>query len=152
MHLWALLKQTGNWGDKKQPKPNGDPNLINDHFASIASDSSYNRDAVIKASLQGVHNAAKPCNNYYPEDVIELLLVRIGLTSSGNDEIPYWLYRDCACEIARIVTKFVNMSIDLGVLPSALRTAAITPVPSACRLMDSVISGLYPLLLYYLGC
>ena len=49
--LWALLKQTRNWGDKKLSIPNGDQNLINDHFASIASDSSYNREAVIKASL-----------------------------------------------------------------------------------------------------
>ena len=134
--LWALLKKTGNWGDKKQSIPNDDPNLINDHFASIASDSSYNREAVIKASLPGVHNAAKPCNDYYPADVIELLLVRIGRTSPGNDEIPYWLYRDCACEIAQIVTKLVNMSINLGVMPFAWRTAAITPVskcmPAVC--------------------
>ena len=65
--LWALLKQTGNWGEKKQSIPNGDPNLINDHFASIVSDSSYNREAVIKASLQEVHNAAKHCNDYYPQ-------------------------------------------------------------------------------------
>ena len=66
--LWALLKKTGNWDDKKQSKPNGDPNLISNdfarclptgHFASISSDSSHNREAVIKASLQGMHNAAK---------------------------------------------------------------------------------------------
>ena len=35
---------------------------------------------------------------------------------------------DCACEIAQVVTKIVNMSIDMGVVPSAWRTAAITPV------------------------
>ena len=35
--LWAMLKQTENWGGKKQLISNGDQNLINDHFYNIAS-------------------------------------------------------------------------------------------------------------------
>ena len=93
--LWAMLKQTGNWGDKKQLIPNGVPNLINDHFAGIASDSRYNREAVIKDYLLGPHNATKPHNDHYTTDIIELLLARICHTSPGNDDIPYWLYTDC---------------------------------------------------------
>ena len=129
MHKADLGHAETNWGDKKQLTPNGDPNLINDHFASIASDSRYNREAVIKASLLGAHNDTKPPNDHYTTYIIELLLARIGRTSPGNDDIQYWLYRDCACEITQVVTKIVNMSIDMGVVPSAWRTAAITPVP-----------------------
>ena len=124
-----MPKQTGNWGDKKQLISNDYPNLINDHFASIASDLRYNREAVIKASLLGAHNASKPPNDHYTRDIIELLLARIDRTSPGNDDILYWLFRDCACEIAQVVTKIVNMSTDMGVVPSAWHTAAITPVP-----------------------
>ena len=124
-----MLKQTGNWGDKKQLISNGYPNLINDHFASIASDSHYNHEAVIKASLLEAHNAIKSPHDHYTTDIIKLLLARIGRTSPGNDDIPYWLYKDCACEIAQVVTKIINMSIDLGFVHSAWRTAAITPVP-----------------------
>ena len=83
-----MLKQTGNWGDKKQLVPDGDPNLINDHFASITSDSRYKYEAVIKASLLEVHYAIKPYNDHYTTDIIELLLARISHTSPGNDDIP----------------------------------------------------------------
>ena len=86
------------------------PGVRNGKMYFVPNDSYENRESGIKASLQGVHNATKPCNDYYPTDVIELLLVRIGRTSPGNDEIPYRLYRDCACEIAPIVTKIVNVN------------------------------------------
>ena len=89
-------------------------------------------------------NAAKPGNDYYHADVMELLLVRIGRTSPGNDEIPYRLYRDCACEIAQIVTKIVSLSIDLGVVPSGWRTAAITPVPKCMPAVCLAYGCYYP--------
>ena len=47
MKLWALLKQTWNWGSEvvgKQNVQNIDLNQINDYFASIASDPSYSRE------------------------------------------------------------------------------------------------------------
>ena len=56
-------------------------------------------------------------------------MAKIRKTSPGNDIIPYWVYRDCAHELSEIVIKLVNMSIDLGVVPSVWRTAVITPVP-----------------------
>ena len=65
--LWGLLRQTWNWDDKKQPTPIVDPNLINDHFAGIASDPSY--EAVLKASLQGMRKANKPSNDQNTADV-----------------------------------------------------------------------------------
>ena len=41
----------------------------------------------------------------------------------------YWIKRDCARELSEAVTMLVNMSIGLGVVPSAWRTAVITPAP-----------------------
>ena len=49
--------------------------------------------------------------------------------SPGNDEIPYWVYRDCARRLANVVTKIINCSLSSGAVPSAWRVAAITPVP-----------------------
>ena len=81
--------------------PNGDPNVITDHYAGIT----HNREAIIKASLQGV--------------------VR---TSLGNDDIPYQLYRDCADELAFVESKIADMSLDQEIVPFAWLTTAITPV------------------------
>ena len=59
---------------------------------------------------------------------MSLFLARIRKTSPGNDNIPYWVYRDCAHELSEVVTMLVNMSIGLSDVPSAWRTAVIIPV------------------------
>ena len=57
------------------------------------------------------------------------MLARISRTSLGNDNIPYWVYRDCSSELAEVVTRIANMSVSRGVVPAAWRTAVITPDP-----------------------
>ena len=47
--LWALLRQTDNWGTSKQTLPDSDPDEINDAFTRIATDPNYSRDKVIEA-------------------------------------------------------------------------------------------------------
>ena len=54
---------------------------------------------------------------------------RIKRTLPGNDNISYWVYSDCASELAEVVCRMINMSIGLGVVPSNRRTAVVTPVP-----------------------
>ena len=41
---WAMLKQTGNWGAKRQTVSGIDINQINDYFADIATNTKYSRD------------------------------------------------------------------------------------------------------------
>ena len=66
----------------------------------------------------------------YTRDSIELILARNRKTSLGNDNIPYWIYRDCAHELSEVVTMLVNLSsIGLGVVSSAWRIAVITSIP-----------------------
>ena len=38
-------------------------------------------------------------------------------------------YKDCYAELGNVVIKIVNLSVELGRVPSAWRTAVITPVP-----------------------
>ena len=54
--------------------------------------------------------------------VLSLFLARIRKASPGNDNI-------LRHQLAEVVTMLVNMSIDLGVVPFAWRTAVITHVP-----------------------
>ena len=59
------------------------------------------------------------------------MLARISGTSSGNENIPYWVYRGYSNELAEVVTRIVNMSVNRDVAPSAWRghTDVCTPVP-----------------------
>ena len=98
--LWALLRQTGNWGVKKQNVQNIELNQINDYFVNIASDPCYSCENVIKIALQAPHRPAN-CNNY-TSDHVQIMLSRISRTSPGNDNIPYWVYRDCSSELAEV--------------------------------------------------
>ena len=104
-----------------------DLNQINDYFANIANDPSYNSENVIKAALQAPHRPAN-CNNY-PSDRVRIMLARICRISPGNDNIPYWIYRDCSSELTEVVTRIVDMSVSRGVVLAAWCTAVITPVP-----------------------
>ena len=51
----------------------------------------------------------------YSRDSIELILVRTKKTSPGSDNVPYWVYRDCAHEMSEVFTMIVNMSVASGV-------------------------------------
>ena len=126
--FWGLLKRTDNWGANKPTVANIEPNQINGYFASRATDPEYDRSAVLKAALRETHHATNFVR--YTRDSMELILARIRKTLPANDNILYWIYRNCAHELSEVVTMLVNMSIDLGVVPSAWRTAVITSVPT----------------------
>ena len=127
--LWKLLKSTGNWASKKASNPNLDPDIINDYFDEIATDPMYNKEDVILASRSRKEDSiVQSCPISYHRDVIEIMLAKVAQTSPGNDEIPYWVYRDCARGLANVVTKIINFSLSSGAVPSAWRVAAITPV------------------------
>ena len=132
--LWELLKKTDNWGGKSKPAIDLDHDIINDYFAAVATYADYCRADVMRACVK-----SSPCQNNqnnknsssctYSRNVIETLLARVGKTSSGNDDIPYWMFRDCASAIAGVVAKIVNFTLTTGVAPAAWQIAVITPVP-----------------------
>ena len=78
-----------------------DLNQRNYYFANIASDPSYSSEKVI--ALQAPDRPAN-CNNY-PSNRFQNMLPRISSTSPGNDNMPYWDYRDSSSELAEVVTR-----------------------------------------------
>ena len=50
-------------------------------------------------------------------------------TAPGPDEIPYWVFRECAGALHLVVAHLVNLSLSMGKVPSAWKKAYITPVP-----------------------
>ena len=83
-----MLKQTGNWGAKRQTVSCIDINEINDYFADIATDTKYSGDEVIKAVLEISWSVNHHDVNYTREQV-EVMLAKISRTSPGNDNISY---------------------------------------------------------------
>ena len=122
--LWEAVRATST---KSVVNGNlSDPNLVNNHFAAIATDHLYN--------LQGVlQYYAVPVNQdcFHPFFVYEIaqLLSKVRHTSSGLDDLPYWLFQKCSFELAGIVTSIFNKSFSTGTVPSQWLTAVVTPVP-----------------------
>ena len=104
-------------------------NDINEYFSKIATDDTYDLDSIQEAIANYTHVSADhsicTLNNF---EVCKMLM-SIKKTSSGPDDIPYWLLRECAVEIAPIVTFIFNKSLSLWKIPSAWKTAIITPLP-----------------------
>ena len=93
---------------------------------NIATDPAYDRGKVIKATLRAPHRVMNFVN--YSKDSIELILARTEKTSSGSDNVPYWVYRDCAHEMSEVFTMIVNMSVASGVVPFAWRSTPVNEV------------------------
>ena len=124
-----MLKTTNNWGSKNKYTNDLDPYDINDYFASVATDTAYNRADVLQASKTRQHPLTpRTSQRPYSRDAIKMLLANVRKTSPGNDRIPYWVFRDFAEGLSQVVTKLTNYSLSIGKVSSAWKIAAVTPV------------------------
>ena len=101
----------------------------NKYFASIATDCNYNEHNVNAVIAEG----ATKCRNEQVHKVSEYdiyhQLLNMKKTAPGPDEIPYWVFRECAGALHLVVAHLVNLSLSMGKVPSAWKKAYITPVP-----------------------
>ena len=49
-------------------------------------------------------------------------------TAPGADNIPYWVFKHCAVELACVIANVVNKTLSIGIPPSAWRHALVTPI------------------------
>ena len=80
-------------------------------------------------------------SGYCSKDAIELMLARTSRTSPGIDDIQYVEYKDCFAELSNVVTKIMNLSVELNHVPSACHTAAIMPVPNCMSISSQEIKA-----------
>ena len=66
--------------------------------------------------------------NYTDHDIM-IILSKVTKTALGFDDIPYWLYSECATELCYVLSKLINFSINKGELPFVWKQAVITTVP-----------------------
>ena len=108
-----------------------DPNIVNKHFAAIATDHCYSSSDILRfcVSLDVDSSNLHDFCDYE----IERLLRTMQTTASGFDDLPCWLFKKCSYELAGIVTTILNMSFQSGIVPLEWLTAVVTPVPkNAC--------------------
>ena len=65
------------------------------------------------------------------------MLSKLKRTSPGDDGIPFWVHKECASELAPVITVLINYSLSKSIVPKQWRHAVVTPIPKT-----SVISGM----------
>ena len=64
---------------------------------------------------------------------IELYLRKIRNTSSGYDDLPCWVLKQCSYELSSIVDTIFNKSFQTGTVHVDWLTAVVTPIPKIPR-------------------
>jgi hypothetical protein len=126
--LWQAVRQHSSESGSCVSSPLlAQPNLVNNFFANISTDNTYN--------LSGIDSLRMPFNDdslvevEFSEIFVERQLRLLKKTSPGSDGLPTWLLKGCSYELAHIVSYILNFSLNKGCLPSSWLTAIVTPVP-----------------------
>ena len=102
-HAWwsTVNTITGRDTEPQLISPVIHPDIINKYFCSITSDPEY----IAPAPIDIPNGARIP---KIPLQVVTSFLSRLKRTASGPDELPYWLFRDFAYELAPASANFLN--------------------------------------------
>ena len=98
------------------------PDTINEYFCNINFDPEY-----IAPSLIDIPDDARIPE--IPLHVVTQLLSKLKRTACGPDELPYWLFKEFAHDLAPVVTDVFNSSLRQHKVPSSWKMADIRPLP-----------------------
>jgi len=103
------------------------PDTVNNYFASIATDDSYSKYDVRQFCSSMV---TQDCRVWSLTDYeVESCLRKMKHTSSGYNDLPCWVFKQCSYELATAVAAICNKSFQTGTVPVDWLTAVVTPVP-----------------------
>ena len=109
--IWAAVRSISNPPQSKCILSSYTPDVINNYFASIASDDDYNLSDILGLmnDITEDDSEAMRCNKI-TEPEVERLLRSLKNTAPGNDNIPCWVFKSCSYELAGIVSHIINSS------------------------------------------
>ncbi len=107
-----------------------DPHDINHYFQSINTDPNYSAPIQVQIP-EGTRIPV------IPEHIVQKFLLNLKRTSSGPDELPFWLWRDFAYDLAPIITSVFNSSLKYLTVPLLWKMANISPIPKETPLDQS---------------
>ena len=99
-----------------------DPDDINLYFQEINTDADY-------SAPDPVPIPDVTCVPVLSTSTVQKFLLNTKHTSSGHDELSYWLWRDFADDLAPVVTSAFNCSLRHQTAPTSWKYANITPLP-----------------------
>jgi len=100
------------------------PDIINEYFCSINSDPEY-----IAPALIDIPDDVRIPKIHVPLHVVTHFLSKLKRTACGPDELPYWLVRKFAHDLAPVITDVFNSSLQQHKVPSSWKMADIKPLP-----------------------
>ena len=99
-----------------------DPITINLYFQSISTDDQYSKPEVLSI----------PDGTRIPTIEVHTVwkfLSTLKRTAPGPDELPFWIWRDYAYQLAPTITKVFNSSLKKQLVPCLWKLTNITPIP-----------------------
>ena len=83
----------------------------------------------INAIIESVHANGLNWTDSVHEYEICKLLFGVKKTAPGADNIPYWVFKHRAVELACVIANLVNKKLSIGRPSSAWKNALVTPIP-----------------------
>ena len=103
---------------------------VNTYFSKISFDTNSCIDNVnCQASGYDMADVDSSVYNSFNCYSVEKLLSSLCVTSSGLDDIPYWVFKNCSYELSDIIAYIFTLSLYSGCVPYQWRKAVVTPIP-----------------------
>ena len=106
-----------------------DPDLINEYFQEINTDTQYTAPIPVSIPI-GTHIPTVDVAN------VGKFMTKLKRTASGPDGLPHWLWRDFAKCLAPILTHVMNVSLKQQCVPMLWNLANISPIPKETSLSE----------------
>jgi hypothetical protein len=107
------------------------PDEINSYFCDINTDPNYSDPETLTI----------PDGTKIPEvssHTVCKFLLNLKRTTAGPDQLPFWLWKDFAFDLAPIITHLFNFSLRCQTVPNLWKMADITPLPKETTLVISL--------------
>ena len=94
---------------------------MNNDQGSSFTPNIYNTVNTFKGTPLRKFSKVEPCT-------IKKLIIKMATKHSQLDPLPTWLVKECLDELLPIITKIVNASLELGIMPERYKHAIIKPL------------------------
>ena len=117
-------------------------NDTNTHFQSINTDICYVEPALLEI-IPGLHKAP-----VIHEISVLKAFARVKRTTTGLDDLPFWVWKEYAMELTPVITHILNVSLASQQVPKIWKTANVRPIPKDTNI--SALDQLGPISVTYI--
>jgi hypothetical protein len=108
---------------------------VNKHFADVATDTQYSLAEIYKLTDSVLSEDCADIRLFNEYDIFTCLST-VKRTAAGYDNVPFWVFKNCAIELTPVVTHLYNLILTTSTPPSNWLKALVTPVPKKDKSRD----------------